>query len=128
MKSKITWFGSRFTEKSKKKKLYRKLITKREKSEIKYKINLIYDSKLQSNDTGQKIRRKTHNLTPESARHDPIDHRIIGFSFHDFKDDRWHSRGEFSLFFRQNLTFNHSLNAKMSLEEEESERFDDWDF
>ena len=32
-------------------KLDRKSIAKREKSEIKYKINLIYDSKLQSNDT-----------------------------------------------------------------------------
>ena len=47
----------------KEQKLDGKLITKREKSEIKYKINLIYDSKLQSNDTGQNIRRKAHNLT-----------------------------------------------------------------
>ena len=36
--------------------------------------------------------------------------------FPNFEDDRRHSRGEFSLFFRKNLTFNHSLNVKISLE------------
>ena len=44
-------------------KIDRKSIVKREKIKIKYKINLIYDSKLQSNDRKQKIRRNTHNIT-----------------------------------------------------------------
>ena len=89
---------------------------KREKSELKSKINLIYNSKLQSNDTEQKIRRKTHNLTHDSDRNDPIDLCIKGFSLRDFKYDRRHSRGKFSLFYRQNFIFNHSVDAEMSLE------------
>ena len=36
---------------------------RREKTEIKSKINLIYDSKVKDNDTGQKIRSKIYNLT-----------------------------------------------------------------
>ena len=64
----------------------------------------------------------------DSAQNDPIDCRIKGFSFCDFKDSYRHSRGKFSLFFWQNLTFNHSLDTKMSLEEEEaSKRLNDWD-
>ena len=51
----------------------------REKFEIKSKINIIYDSKLQSNDARQKIKRKTHNLTRDSDRNDPIERRIKGF-------------------------------------------------
>ena len=47
------------------------------------------------------------------------------FSFRNFEDDCWHSRGEFSLFFRQNITFNPSLDTDMSLEKEKSERFKD---
>ena len=43
-----------------------------EKSKIKSKIYLIYDSKLQSNDTGQKIRRKIHNLTRDKVRNDSM--------------------------------------------------------
>ena len=109
----------------KEQKSYRKSIVKREKYKIKYKINLIYDSKLQSNDAGQNIRRKTHNLTQDSARNDPIDRQIKGFSICNFEDDCHHSRGELSLFFQRNLSFNHSLDTEMSLEEEKSQRFKD---
>ena len=89
---------------------------KSDKFETKSKINLLSDSKLQSNDTGRKIRRKTHNLTQDSDQNDPTDRRIKGFSFCDFEDDCQCSRGKFSLFFRQNLTFNHFINTDMSLE------------
>ena len=71
----------------------------KEKFEIKSKIILIYDYNLQSNDTRQKVRRKIHNLIQDSNRNDTIDLQIKGFSFHDFEDDRRHSRGKFSLFF-----------------------------
>ena len=74
----------------------------------------------------ERIKRKTHNLTRDSARNDPIGRQIKGFSFCDFKDDRQHLRGKFSLFFRKNLTFNHSLDVEMSLEKE-NKRFKDWD-
>ena len=47
----------------KEKKLDRISFLRREKTKIKYKINLIYGSKLIDNDIGRKIRRKTHNLT-----------------------------------------------------------------
>ena len=74
----------------------------------------------------KRFRRKAHNLTRDSNRNDPINHRIQGFSFSDLENDRRHSRVELSLFFRRNLTFNHSVDAEMSLkEEEESERFKD---
>ena len=103
----------------------RKSIAKREKSEIKSKINLIYESKLQSNDTGWKIRRKTHNLTQDSTWNDPIDREIKTFSFCDFEDDSWHSWGKFSLIFWRNLTFNYFLNAEMSLQVKGRKRFKD---
>ena len=41
------------------------------------------------------------------------------------ENERRCSRGEFSLIDRQNLTFNNSVDAKMSLEEIRSERFKD---
>ena len=63
----------------KRQKSDRKSIIKREKSKIKSKINLIYNSKLKLNDTWQKIRRKTHNLTHDSTWNDPIDRRIKAF-------------------------------------------------
>ena len=64
--SKLTRFGSRLAEKSKS-KLGKKLPNmKRDKFKIKYKVNLIYDSTLQSNDTRWKIRRKSHNLTKDN--------------------------------------------------------------
>ena len=98
---------------------------KREKSEIKSKINLIYDSKMKYNVIGRKIRMKTRILTWDSARNDPIDRQIKGFSFFDFKDKIWHSRGTFFLFFRWNLDFKNSLDAEMSIEEKVIKRFKD---
>ena len=56
---------------------------------------------------------------------DPINRQIQGFSFRDFEKDRRCSRDEFSLINQRNLTFNHSMDAKMSLEEIRSERFKD---
>ena len=101
----------------------RKATAKREKTKKLSKIQLIYYSKLKSNDTRQKIRRKTHNLT----WYDPIDCWTKGFSFHEFESEFHNSIDEISLFFWQNLDFKHSLDAKMSLEEKEIKRFKDWD-
>ena len=70
----------------------------REKTKIKYKIKLFYDSKLKYNVIERKARRKTRILTRDSARIDPIDCRIKGFSFREFKDDRRDRRIDFSLF------------------------------
>ena len=47
------------------------------KTEIKTKLNLIYDSKY-------KIKMKTPNLTHISLRNDPISRRMHGFSFRVF--------------------------------------------
>ena len=68
---------------------------------------------------------KTQILTRDSARNDPIDRRIKGFLFRDFEDDCWHSRNNFSIFSPQNLTFKHSLDEEIDLEDEESKRFKD---
>ena len=95
------------------------------KTEIKSKINLIYDSKLKDNDTRQNIRMKKIILTQISAPIDLIDCRIRGFSFRNFKDKILQSRGDFSLFFQLNLDLKHSLDAEMSLKEEEINRFKD---
>ena len=67
-------------------KLDRKSITKREKFEVKSKLILIYDSKLQSNDRREKIRRKIHNLSRDSIENDPIDGRIKGFLLRNFEE------------------------------------------
>ena len=56
------------------------------KTEIKLKLNLIYDSKCKSNAKWRKIKIKTHNLTQSRARNDPINRRIHGFLFRDFED------------------------------------------
>ena len=69
---------------------------------------------------------KTHNLTRSHARIDPIDIWIKGFSLCEFEDEIQHSRGDFSLFFQQNLDFKHSLDTKMSLKEKEIKRSKDW--
>ena len=100
---------------------------KRQKSKIKYKINIIYDSKMKSDIIGRKIRRKTWILTRDRAWNDPIDHQIKGFSFRNFKDNRRNSRSNFSLFSPQNITFKHFLNMESDLEKEEIKRFKDWD-
>ena len=69
--------------------------------------------------------RKTRILTQDSARNDTIDCQIKDFSFHNFEDDCWHSRSEFSIFSPRNLTFKHSLDAKIDLVDEERKRFKD---
>ena len=66
-----------------------------------------------------------HNLTLSRTRSDPIDYLINGFLFHDFEYEFRHSRSDLSLFSQQNLTFKHSFNAEINLEEEESKRFKD---
>ena len=71
------------------------LNTKREKTEIISKIRLIYNLKLKYDVIRRKIKRKTRFLTQDSARNDPIDFRIKGFSFHDFEDSRRHSITDF---------------------------------
>ena len=88
-------------------------------------IRLIYYSKLKSNTIRRKIKKKTRNLTQSCARNDPIDCRIKGFLFCDFENKVRHSRSNFFQFSPQNLDFKHSMDAEMSLEEEESERFKD---
>ena len=93
------------------------LNVKREKIKIKSKIRLISYSKLKSNVIRRYIRRKTQFLTHDSAQIDPINCQIKGFSFHQFEDNCQHSRSNFSLFSQQNVTFKHSLDVEMSLEE-----------
>ena len=107
------------------KNLERKIDREERETEKLSKIPLIYDSKLKSNDTQKKIKRKKHSLTQNYAQNDPTNLQIKGFSFCNFKDEFWNLRGEISLVFQRNLTFNHSLDVEMSLEEEESEGFND---
>ena len=64
-------------------------------------------------------------LTQDSTQNDPIDLQIKGFLFRDFIDDRLYSRSDFSLFSPRNLTFKHSLDAKIDLEDEENNIFKD---
>ena len=56
------------------------------KTEIKLKLNLIYDSKCKSNTKWWTIKMKTRNLTQSCAQNDPINRRIHGFLFRDFED------------------------------------------
>ena len=71
----------------------------------------------------REIRRKTQILTQYSTRNDPIDRWIKGSSFPE--DEFRQVRSDLSLFSSQNLTFKHSLDAEIDLEEEESKRFKD---
>ena len=57
------------------------------------------------------------------AQIDPIAHQIKDFSFRKFEDDCRHSRSDFSLLSPQNLTFKHSLDAELDIEDEESKIF-----
>ena len=61
-KSKFTIFGSRFAEKSKSKNEVEFLNVKREKTKIKSKIDLIYNSKLKYDNIRREIRRKKMNF------------------------------------------------------------------
>ena len=56
---------------------------------------------------------------------DPITLWIKGFSFHEFEDDRWHLRINFSLFSQQNLPFKYSSDAEIDLEAIKIKRFKD---
>ena len=49
--------------------------------------------------------------------------RSEAFSLCDLEDDRRHSRSDFSLFSPRNLTFKHSLDAEIDIEDKESKRF-----
>ena len=86
---------------------------------------MIYDLKLKSDVIGREVRRKTQILNQDNTQNDPIDRRIIGFSFWNFEDNRQHSRSDFSLFSPRNLTFKHSLEAEIELEDEDNKRFND---
>ena len=86
-------------EKSKNKYEIEFFNVKREKTKIKSKIWLIYDSKLKFDVIGRDIRRKTQILTWNSTRNDPINHMLKGSSFRNFEDEFRHSRSDFSLFF-----------------------------
>ena len=50
-----------------------------------------------------------------------------GFSLCNFKDDRRHSKNNFSLFSPWNLILKHSLDVEIDLEYEESKIFKDLD-
>ena len=56
------------------------------------------------------------NLTQSSLRNDPINRRMQGYSFRNFRRRRWSSRCKFSLLFQSNLDLKHSIDAEMSLE------------
>ena len=83
----------------------------------------MYNSNCKSNAKGRKIMMKTCNLTQSRAQNDPINRRIQGFSFRYFKNKGRRSRCDFFWFFQPIIDFKHSLDAKMSLEDEEFKRF-----
>ena len=98
-------------------------IAKREKITKIHKIKIIYASKLKSNVTRQKITKKTNNLTQNDAWNDPINHQIKDFYSIFRKTKIQSSSNKFFLLSRWNLDFKHSVNVKMSLEEEENKIF-----
>ena len=65
-------------------------------------------------------------LTRNIAQNDPIDWRIKGTLLCDFEHEFWHLRSDFLQFSQWNLTFKHSLDAEVDVEEEESKSFKDW--
>ena len=95
------------------------------KTEIKTKIKLIYDSKYKFNAKGRWTKMKTLNLTRSRARNDPINCRIQRFSFRDFENKVRRSRCDFFQFSQPILDFINSLDAKLSLEDEEVKRLSD---
>ena len=64
-----------------------------------------------------------NNIRDLVHQNDPIDHQIKRFLFCDFENKVRHSRGYFSLFSRRNLTFKHSLDVEIDVEEDERKRF-----
>ena len=53
------------------------------------------------------------NLTQSSLRNDPINRRMQGYSFRNFRRRRWSSRCKFALLFQSNFDLKHSLEAEM---------------
>ena len=70
------------------------------KTEIKLKLNLIYDSKCKIITKWWKIKMNTRNITQINLRNDPINRRMHGFSFRGSEDEVWSSRCEFSFLFQ----------------------------
>ena len=85
----------------------------RKKNKKFYKIRVIYYLKWKFNFIGRKIQEKTHNLTQNHARNNPIRWRIKTFHFAFWKTKIRCSRGKIFWFSQQNLTFKHSLDAGM---------------
>ena len=61
------------------------------------------------------------NLTQSSRRNDPINRRMQGYSFRNFRRRRWSSRCKFVLLFQSNLDLKCSIDAETSLEQTERE-------
>ena len=58
---------------------------------------------------------KTRNLTRSRAQNDPITRWIQGFSFCDFENEFYCSRGDFFQLFQPIIDLKHSLDVEMSL-------------
>ena len=56
------------------------------------------------------------NLTQSSLRNDPINRRMQGYSFRNFRRRRWSSRCKFALLFQSNFDLKHSLEEEMGQE------------
>ena len=129
----IAWFGRVFMEKSWSKFKIEKSITKREIHKIHknllgkfllvkfIKMWLIHCSKLKYNITRRKIMKKTCNVAQNRAQNDPIHCRIKAFHSAFWKTKIQSSSSKFFMFSQWNLDFKYSLDAEMTLEEEENE-------
>ena len=69
---------------------------------------------------------KTCDLTRSRAQNDPINYRIQGFSFRDFKNEVRCLRYDFFQFSQPN-DLKHSSDVEMRLEEDEFNSFSDCD-
>ena len=56
------------------------------------------------------------NLTQSSRRNDPINRRMQGYSFQNFRRRRWSSRCKFFLLSQSNIDLKCSIDAETSLE------------
>ena len=113
-------------EKSKNKVRREKLIPMREKMIEFHKIILIYASRLKFILIRLKIIKKTCNLTQHCARNDPINRRIKTFHFAFWKTTIQRSSYEFFHLIWWNIDFKHSLDAELSLKEDQNKRFKDF--
>ena len=66
---------------------------------------------------------KKLNLSRIRAQNDPINRRIHGFSSRTFENEVRQWRCDFFQFYQPILDFKYSLDAEMSLEDEEFKRF-----